>query len=585
MPDNGDLVIDEMESSFARSDAQWYSASCGYNEHTFYTYATDRQEESSNSATWRPNLPQRGRYRVFAAVPQDCGLATAPYASTRAEYRIVSTEGIATRTVDHNTADEWVDLGTYTFDAGTNGAVELFDVTGEPYSQRKVLFFDTIKWERVPDDQADVELVNVQYEPTTVAAGELLKVTFTIRNRSSVAVHGQAPEAGTRPEGGFDLANSYAYDERECFLAPEGRDYPTFAKETERFRLVLGPTNRDVPCGGGAGGYPWRWGINGTLQPGETRDVVGYVRFRTPGEVALQAGLVQEYVRYHQQGVAQSTIRVAEERQAPVLASYDERLQPLAHVYRLGSVPENLLARTRNALSIVRGEYVGSFPWNGQTINWGGGGPLGLHDAFIVEQTRVFNAPVTGRYTFRTSTDDGSWLWVDGQPVVVNHGLHDIRDGTGEIELNAGTHVLSFKYFEQGGWAAVRYDVKLPGHGSFDPVPEGFVTGERLGNTFLSNPTVVLGVDDQDGSGIARIRYSWDGNTWTDGPGGLLNLGRMVNGTYSLQYQAVDSAGNSSPIATLRFTVNPNLQVQRLYLPVVQQQQPRLQAPYPEPVP
>lgn len=583
VPDNGDTVIDELESSFARSDAQWYDSSCGYNEHTYYTYATDSQEESTNSATWRPKIPERGRYRVFASIPQGCGLASSPYASTRAAYRVISTEGVSVRTVDQNTADEWVDLGTYTFDAGTNGAVELFDLTGEPYSEERVLFFDTIKWERAPEDQPDVELVNVAYEPTTIAAGELLKVTFTLRNRGGVAVQGQAPEAGTLPSGGFDSNNGYAYDENECFLAPQGRDYPTFGKETGRFRITLGATNRDVPCDGEAGGYPWRWGINGTMQPGETRDVIGYIRFREPGEVTLQAGLVQEYVRYQSQGVAQTTVKVVPERVSPVLASYDEQLQPLALVYRLGAVPENLLARTQNPLSIVRGEYVGSFVWNGQAINWGDGGPLGLQDSFLIEQTRVFQAPVTGKYTFRTTTDDGSWLWIDGQAVVTNYGLHGPRDGTGEVTLNAGTHVLSFKYFERSGWALASYDVKLPGSSTFTPISEGFVTGSHLGSTFLSNPTVILGADDQGGTGTSRVRYSWDGNTWSDAQGALAKLGRMVKGTYSLRYQAVDNGGNTSATSILRFTVNPDLPVERLYLPSVRKQQTNSSASYPAP--
>ena len=83
-------------------------------------------------------------------------------------------------------------------------------------------------------------------------------------------------------------------------------------------------------------------------------------------------------------------------------------LNPAAQVYRLGSIPDNFLARTANPLSIPRGANIGSFAWHGEPIDWGSGGPLGLTDQFLIEQTRVFLAPVDGDYTFRTTTDDGS---------------------------------------------------------------------------------------------------------------------------------------------------------------------------------
>lgn len=568
-PDNGDLLIDELEQeAFAYSDANWYSAACGYGGHTFFTYATDTQTQSTNSATWRPTIPEDGTYRIYAHIPQGCGLGSPPYATSKATYHIRHADGNATKTVDHNTAEEWVDLGIYRFTKGTDGAVELDDNTGEPFSQRKVIFFDSIKW--VPETRVQVDLVNVAYDRTTVAAGELLKVTFTVKNNSDVIVYGQDPQAGTQPGGAFDPANGYVYDEGECFLGREGQNYPAYPKETERFRVTLGPTNRSVACDGNPGGYPWRWGINGALEPGETRDIIGYVRFREPGSVTLQAGIIQEYVRYHTQGAATSSITVTPEKFAPLPMSYDGSLQPQAHVYELGAVPDNFLARTRNPLSIPGGSYVGSFAWDGTTRDWGGGGPLGQTDMFVVEQTRVFLAPTTGSYTFRITSDDGSWLWIDGREVVVNHGLHATTEATGTITLDAGPHVLAFKYFERTGMAAAGYAVQMPGSTTFVAPPDG-VGGSvtRFGSTFVTLPDLTLAADDLGGSGMAHLRYSWDGANWFDGPGGLLRLGRLVDGTYRLRYQAVDNSGNTSAVQELAFTVNSKLEIHRLYTPFV----------------
>jgi hypothetical protein len=587
-PDNGDLTIDEREDTFARSDANWYSAACGHDGHTYYTFTTDNEAESTNSATWRPNIPADGNYRVYAYVPQGCGLASPPYATQQARYLIVHDGGTTTRTVDHNTAEEWVDLGVYPFKAGNSGAVELYDYPAEPYSQRKIMFFDTVRWvadnsspsdpppsdpppsDPPPSDNASIELLNVQYDRNNVPRGELLKVTFTVRNNGTVPIGGQAPQAAQLPDGQYNLADSYVYDEGECFLGNDRDDYPAYPKEYGRFRVVLGPTDRSVTCSGETGGYPWRWGINGTLQPGETRDIVGYVRFRNQGNINLRAGVIREYVQYYAQDAAPLAMQVTQERASPVPVVYDDQtMQPLAHVYELGEVPPNFLWRTSNALSIVRGRYVGSFAWDGRMAHWEAGGPAGMSDRFIVEQTRVFQAPVTGEYTFRTTSDDGSWLWVDGQPVVLNHGLHGIEERTGSMHLEAGQHVLSFKYFEFSGGATAGYDVRAPGYGSFSVLRDSLSYARCFGSTCSASPTIVLGSDDQDGTGMAALRYSWDRTNWYDAPGGLVNMGRMEPGTHTIYYRGIDRAGNESSEQSFTITIDPAMQVNRMFVPAV----------------
>jgi hypothetical protein len=569
--DNGDLVVDDMESSFARSNANWHEAFCGYSGHTYWTYASDGAPE--NSATWRPNLPKSGRYRVYVHVPQGCGLGSPPYASTRATYGIHTAEGDFHRTVDHNTATTWVDVGAYQFDAGTGGAVELYDNTGEPLSAGRVLFFDAVKW--VPENATTgAQITAVQYDRSRLASGELLKVTFTVKNTGSTTLRGQAPRVDLSAGGGLNaLDNGYVYDQDECFAGNTAGSYPAFPKEDDRFRVVLGTPGwdgRGNGCVGETSDYPWRWGLNDDLPPGAQQTIVGYVRFREPGSYTLQAGLVQEYVQYYQEGASPTTITVTPERAAPAAASYDDQLRPMARVYRLGGIPDNFLARTQNPLSIPRGEYVGSFAWDGSFTNWGDGGPLGLSDQFLIEQTRSFVAPATGEYAFRTSTDDGSWLWVDGTPVVVNNGLHPADDATGTIVLGAGLHVVSFKYFERTGYAAAGYAVQAPGDSLFRTLSDGLSSALRLGGTFAENPALALAADDQGGSGVARIRWSWDGANWQDSPGALLEIGRLANSSYRLRYQAFDANGNADlpQPQELAFTVNTNLALRRAYLPV-----------------
>jgi len=143
-------VVDELGPGFIHSNAIWHDAYCGDGGHTYYTYAVSDPAQSTNTAIWRPSIPTTGNYHVYVHVPQQCHLAMPPYASQQACYTITYAGGQARQWVDHNTAAEWVDLGSYRFKAGTSGSVTLSDLTGESFSLRRVVFFDAVKWVPAP---------------------------------------------------------------------------------------------------------------------------------------------------------------------------------------------------------------------------------------------------------------------------------------------------------------------------------------------------------------------------------------------------------------------------------------------------
>ncbi len=566
-PDNGDLVIEEHESGFTRSNATWYQSACGYGNSSLHTFATDKQAESTNWATWRPNLPASGVYRLLVHIPANCaGLNP----SRQARYRITTAGGVVERVVDQATQQGWVDLGSYNFTAST-AAVSLADLTGEPLNTRRAVLFDAMQWLPVDTASQRLELVSVEYGATTIAAGEVLPVRFTVRNAGTAPIYGQDPPGGSV----FDLSagtferEGYVYDEGECFLGATNQSYPVFPKEAGRFRVMLGPANREVSCAGATGGYPWRWGINGRLDPGQTQTIVGYVRFRAPGTVTLRAGAIHEYVAYVATAQAEQQITITPERQSPQPARYNESFQPLAMVYELANTPETLLARTQNPLSIRRGALLGSFVWHGELRNWGGGGPLpGLSNHFLIEQTRTFVAPVSGEYTFELSSDDGAWLWVNEQLVAANAGIHPFTTVTGTISLPAGLHTLAIKYFELEGGAAVGYRVKEPGADDFGLVRDGLVRGEGFGARFRTLTGLRLGASDL-GGGSARLRYSWDGETWVTTTDNVIEIGALADGEYRLRYQAIDSNGNESEILALQFCVDSAMTIYQTLLPLV----------------
>src|SRR5262249_2314645 len=75
------------------------------------------------------------------------------------------------------------------------------------------------------------------------------------------------------------------------------------------------------------------------------------------------------------------------------------------------------------------------------TVNYGGR---------FMGQVQINTA---GTYTFGTRSDDGTVLFVDGQPVVSNNAYQGLTTRTGTINLTAGRHDLEM-YFYQGGGGA-----------------------------------------------------------------------------------------------------------------------------------
>lgn len=75
--------------------------------------------------------------------------------------------------------------------------------------------------------------------------------------------------------------------------------------------------------------------------------------------------------------------------------------------------------------------------------------PFGLK-AFSADITGGIVASASQNYTFTLSSDDGSFLFVDGTQVIDNSGDHGIRARTGTIFLNSGNHVFEVQFNENG---------------------------------------------------------------------------------------------------------------------------------------
>ena len=83
----------------------------------------------------------------------------------------------------------------------------------------------------------------------------------------------------------------------------------------------------------------------------------------------------------------------------------------------------------------------------------------------------IVDVPADGTWTFATTSDDGSWLWIDGAPVVANGGTHPPQERRGTIELTAGPHEIEVRYFEIGGGESLVVSWEGPGV-AFETIPE-----------------------------------------------------------------------------------------------------------------
>jgi flagellar motor protein MotB len=75
---------------------------------------------------------------------------------------------------------------------------------------------------------------------------------------------------------------------------------------------------------------------------------------------------------------------------------------------------------------------------------------------FAIVYSGMFSVSAPGTYQFRINSDDGTKLFIDGKPVVVNDGAHPPASVSGSVELTPGDHELSLEYFQ-----GPRYEIAL----------------------------------------------------------------------------------------------------------------------------
>ena len=101
------------------------------------------------------------------------------------------------------------------------------------------------------------------------------------------------------------------------------------------------------------------------------------------------------------------------------------------------------------------------------------------HEKFVLRFEGYIAIPQAGEYTFSTSSNDGSKLFIDDHLVVNNDGEHGTRQLSGSVQLPPGLHRIRVEYFQSGG------SQNLEVFYQSDNIPYQHIPGSVL---YLKNP-------------------------------------------------------------------------------------------------
>ena len=107
-------------------------------------------------------------------------------------------------------------------------------------------------------------------------------------------------------------------------------------------------------------------------------------------------------------------------------------------------------------------------------FDWGSNVPaIGVRaDQFSVRWTGTITIPTTGSYRFRTISDDGVRLWVNGTQRINNWTDHGpTTDTSSAFTLSSGKRSITLEFYENGGGAVMQLQWLRPGTSTYVAVP------------------------------------------------------------------------------------------------------------------
>jgi hypothetical protein len=143
--------------------------------------------------------------------------------------------------------------------------------------------------------------------------------------------------------------------------------------------------------------------------------------------------------------------------------------------------------------------------------------PRSRDDNFGLRYTGYINVPTDGSYTFYTSSDDGSKLYIGDTQVVDNDGSHAEQERSGSIGLKAGKHAITILYYEGGGGQALSASYSGPGVGK-QLIPASAFYRVGTGTTPTTPSTPGLRDPENPANAVAGLDYRYYEGNWNSLP-------------------------------------------------------------------
>jgi hypothetical protein len=196
------------------------------------------------------------------------------------------------------------------------------------------------------------------------------------------------------------------------------------------------------------------------------------------------------------------------------------------------------------ALVLTRTDPAVDFDWASS-----GPDPAVQADNFSVRWSGEVMAPVTGSYTFTTSSDDGVRLYVNGQLLVDNWTDHALAQNSGTVSLAAGQkYTIRMEYYDRSMLATARLSWAYPGQ-SLQIIPQWTLYPAPAVN---QPPTVDAGADKTIAlpSGVSLSGIARDDGL--PGPG-LTTTWSKISGREDSAGGTVTFANPNAPVTTATF--------------------------------
>ncbi len=111
------------------------------------------------------------------------------------------------------------------------------------------------------------------------------------------------------------------------------------------------------------------------------------------------------------------------------------------------------------------------------TGTWPGLDSNQFSEYFSVRHSGAITIPESGNWTFYLNSDDGSKLWIDGNEIISNEGVHGMREISGTASLTSGVHTFRTEFFEHGTHAGLILSWQGPNQSKQVVPPSAFTRG------------------------------------------------------------------------------------------------------------